>query len=110
MSFLQLLVLLTIGALFWYWLDSMRIQERAHKIGKKGCENAGVMFLDDTVVLTKIGLRRDDSGYMRLFREYHFEFTSDGSRRYEGIISMNGRQLQQFHLEPFRIPSPGDDV
>ena len=102
---MQLLGLLGVGVAFWYWLDAMRIKEAAHLIGKRECEKAALFFLDDTVALTRVRLRRDREGYMRIFRDYRFEFTSDGSRRYTGEISMQGRHLARLHLEPFRIPA-----
>lgn len=109
MSFLQLLALLGVAVLFWYWLDAMRIKEAAHRIGKRECEKAALFFLDDTVALSRVRLRRDREGYMRIFREYRFEFTSDGSRRYTGEISMQGRHLARLWLEPFRIPTDAGD-
>jgi hypothetical protein len=43
---------------------------------------------------------------LRLWREYRFEFTSDGSRRYSGHINMLGKQLQDVQLDAYRVPAP----
>jgi hypothetical protein len=105
---------MTTADLFWlllaalvtgYWLNAMRITEMARAIGRKACIEAGVLFLDDSVIMNKMRLRRN-GGQLRLWREYRFEFTSDGSRRYSGHINMLGKQLQDVQLDAYRVPAP----
>ena len=100
----DLIWLVPVAAVVWYWLDAMRNQEIARRIGRDACAQAGVLLLDDTVALSRIRLRRNARGQMTLYRRYGFEFTSDGSQRYNGSITMLGRQLQDVQLDAYRIP------
>ncbi len=108
---------MTAADLFWflllalpvgYWLDVMRVTEAARAIGRKACRDVGVLFLDDSVVVSKIRLRHDD-GRFRLYREFRFEFTGDGNRRSAGCIQMLGKRLQKVQLEAYPIPTPETD-
>lgn len=91
----------------WYWFDAMRARERTRQAGLSRCIEAGVIFLDDTVVLTRLRLRRDEQGHVRIHREYRFEFASDGGTRYGGEISLLGRRITRTVMEPFREAGPG---
>jgi len=89
----------------WYWSEAMRAKELARHAGRKRCDEAGVLFLDDTVVLTRLRLRRDDHGRMTLYREYRFEFASDGGTRYGGEIALMGGRVTRVEMAPFREES-----
>lgn len=97
-----LAIFLVVG--FFYWLDAMRARGIARLSGKHACDKAGLIFLDDTVALNKIRFRRDGLGRLGVYREYCFEFTSDGSQRYNGEIHMFGRYVVNLTMEPYRIP------
>jgi len=84
----------------------MRAKEIARHAGKQACDQDQVAFLDDSVVLVKVRLQRNARGSMTLFRAYHFEFTSDGSCRYQGDIEMSGKRVLGLTLEAHRVP-PG---
>ncbi|KPK50685.1 MAG: hypothetical protein AMS22_11860 [Thiotrichales bacterium SG8_50] len=98
-----LLVVLVVLA-FLYWLDALRAKELAHQAGKARCDQDGVTFLDDSVVLNRVRLRRSRRGGISIYRNYLFEFSSDGSARYHGEIELLNRQVASVVLEPFRIP------
>ena len=102
----ELLLIILFIVLIWYWLDSMRVKEIARRAGRRACEQDHVMFLDDTVVLRKLRLRRNRSGHLVAWRRYDFEFTSDGSCRYRGNIEMTGKVPGKVFLETHRLP-PG---
>lgn len=106
MQMYELLVILLFVVIVWYWLDGMRAKEIARQAGRQACEQDGVAFLDDTVVLKKATLRRSRAGHMAIFRQYQFEFSSDGSCRYKGSIEMLSKQVLGLSLEAHRIP-PG---
>jgi hypothetical protein len=99
----ELIGLIILVAGIAYWLDSMRVREIACLAGRRVCEQNGVEFLDETVVLYRQRLRRDDNGRMRVYREYRFEFASDGAWRYQGEIIMLGKQVSQVAMEPYRM-------
>jgi len=96
-----LLFLLLAG--FLYWWSASRGKDYARQVGRRTCEAEGVQFLDDTVVLTRIALRRGADDRPAIYREYRFEFSSEGDRRYHGEIVLLGRILQRVTLEPYRI-------
>jgi hypothetical protein len=98
----ELLALVVFILAIWYWFEGMRAKELACRAGRQRCSDVGVIFLDDSVVLTKLRLRRDNQGRMNFYREYQFEFTSDGSRRYGGELTMLGKSIKTFDMEAYR--------
>ncbi|HXT28851.1 MAG TPA: DUF3301 domain-containing protein [Vicinamibacterales bacterium] len=90
-----------IGAGVFLWLDSLRARERAVQAGRAACKRYELQFLDDTVSFTRIRLRRDDYGQLRIARTYTFEFSDTGNNRRHGAIVMLGAELQDLHLEPY---------
>jgi hypothetical protein len=97
-----LAVVLILAAVF-LWLDSLRARERAVRAGKTACERHDLQFLDDTVSFARMRLGRDEEGQLRIARTYTFEFSDTGNNRRHGAIVMLGGDLQDLHLEPYRI-------
>lgn len=89
---------------FLYWMDAMNAKQLAVAAGKRACDAEGLQFLDDTVVLTRLRLQRTANGSLAFYRQYRFEFASDGGNRYRGEISLSGRNFERIFLEPYRIP------
>ena len=94
------IILLTVT---WYWWDTMRSKEAAKIAGKQACSDAQVQFLDDTVELKKIWLRRNEIGRLQLCRLFIFEFASDGEHRYQGRIMLTGQQVREVEMDAYRI-------
>jgi len=88
-----------IALLALFWLDSLRARETATRAAREACERMGVQFLDDTVALAKLRLRRDRGGRARLARIYGFEFSPDGSTRSRGHVLILGWHIETLHLE-----------
>ena len=84
------------------WLDSLRARERAVKAGRAACERYALQFLDETVSFTRMRLRRDAEGQLRIARTYTFEFSDTGNNRRHGAIVMLGGELQDLQMEPYR--------
>jgi hypothetical protein len=59
-----------IAAGVFLWVDSLRARERAVKAGRTACERYALQFLDDTVSFSRIQLRRDGDGQLRIARTY----------------------------------------
>lgn len=97
----DLIWLLLIALLVGYWYNAMRVTEMARHAGRQACAQVGVTFLDDSVIMNKLRLRRNAWGQIRLYREFCFEFTSDGSRRHRGRIVILGKQLQDVQLDAY---------
>lgn len=101
MSEIVFIILLGLGS--WYWWDSVRVQEIARTAGLRACQQAGVQFLDDTVVRKRQWLRRNYQGRLQFCRLYFFEFTSDGSTRYQGRVVMFGQAVREVEMDAYRI-------
>ena len=102
MSIIELVGFVILLSGVWYWLDSMRAKEIATVAGARICKNQSVYFLDETVVLTKVRIRRNAAGHIVFYREYRFEFTSDGAYRYRGKINLLGKHVVATEMEPYR--------
>ena len=92
-----------IAAGIFLWLDSLRARERAVKAGRAACDRYSLQFLDDTVSFTRIRLKRDAEGQLKIARTYAFEFSDTGNNRRHGAIVMLGGELQDLQLEPYRV-------
>lgn len=103
MDMMDLLLLLSLAALGWFWFDSLRALEVARNAGKRACNSAGVQFLDDTVAGIALALGRDESGHRRLRRTYRFEFSDTGDNRLEGRLVLLGARVESVTLEPYRF-------
>ncbi len=97
---ITLLILCFVG---WYWSYSQKIKQMALRASVKRCNEAGVQFLDHSVVLHKIAFRRNKANRWKIAREYRFEFTSTGENRYVGRVVMQGRYVVASELEPYSL-------
>jgi len=97
-EFITLFVLIA-GIL--YWIDTIFAKEIACKHGKDRCKELGVTFLDATVEITKTRLKRNPKGTVKFKRDYSFEFSSDGIKRYQGTITMLGKVLIDLHMSAY---------
>lgn len=103
MTAFDLIFIVILLALIFYWLDSLRAKEIATKNALAECKKVLLEFLDDTVVIKKVRLRRNTQGKIAFYREYQFEFTSTGRYRYKGRIRLLGRYLIDVEMEPYQF-------
>jgi hypothetical protein len=96
----DLAVFLGFAVLVWFWMDALRCKEIARVAGQHACQQVEAQFLDDTVEITRLRLRRDARGQLALYREYRFEFTHNRDYRLRGEIAMLGRRVVRLALEP----------
>lgn len=101
-SLIFVLALLLLG---WFWLDSLRAKELATGICRAACEKQGLQFLDQTVALRHLRVRRTQEG-LRLRRAYRFDFSEEGAGRRSGHLVLLGLDLVEIS---FGLPQqPGD--
>lgn len=101
-NLLAILFLLLLG---WFWLDSLRAKELATGICRAACEQRGVQLLDQTVALQRLRARRTAEG-LRLRRVYRFDFSEGGAGRRIGHLVLLGLDLEEISLG---LPEqPGD--
>lgn len=113
----NLIALLLIGGFVLVWLDGARAREFATTLARRYCDNRGLQLLDETVALSRMGLRLTDKG-LRIRRMFRFEFSLEGVGRRVGYVLMLGTQLESIddglpHVidgEAEEVtPDPGDD-
>lgn len=91
-------MLIALGAVAWFWVDSMRARELASSVCRRTCRRCDVQFLDDTVALVALGITRVDDKQLRIRRVYQFEFSDDGRERFAGIVVISGTHIDTIHL------------
>ena len=99
----KVIVLLIIAMCVWYWSFTQKVKQLALRASISRCKEAGVQFLDHSVVLHKIGFKKNATKQWKMIREYRFEFTSTGETRYVGRVIMQGQHLVSSDLEPYSL-------
>jgi hypothetical protein len=93
----SLALILVLIALGWLWLDSLRARELATGLAAEMCRRRGLQFLDETVALARMGLRRTAGG-IRIRRLYRFDYSEGGMGRHTGHVLMVGTAVEDFSL------------
>jgi len=96
---IELVVVAVLGALAWFWLDSLKTREIAIAAAKRACDTDAVQLLDDTVAMVSIRLARNPNGQVSLRRFYRFEFSDTGDNRRGGMVLMLGSVVENVRLE-----------
>lgn len=90
-NLLAILLLLLLG---WFWLDSLRAREIAIGICQAACAQRDLQFLDQAVALRRLGLTWRGEG-VRLRRVYRFDFSEEGTGRRSGYLVLRGLYLEE---------------
>lgn len=93
---LALIAALLLG--LWLWRNALRGREIALEVCRRACRAEDVQLLDQTVALAALGLRRGSRGRLGVRRVYHFEFSSDGSNRLRGSVTLAGAEVESLYL------------
>jgi len=99
----KVITLLLLAFLAWYWSYSQKIKQLALRASVKRCNEAGVQFLDHSVVLHRISFAKNQAKRWKMIREYRFEFTSTGENRYTGRVIMQSHHVVSSELEPYSL-------
>ena len=89
-----LIVLIVLGTVALAWSEARAAAELASHYGREACARAGVQWLDQSVMLVKLALRRAPDGRLRVQRTYRFEYSLQGDDRRAGNLALLGRELQ----------------
>lgn len=101
-----LILLLAIVSVAVIWYESLRIRERVMAHCGEICERAGLQFLDQTVALVSLSLRRTPQGAPTLFRIYQFEVSERGTDRQRGYVAVAGGKIHHVRL----VGKEGDTI
>lgn len=100
----EILLLILLTLLAWFWLDNIAKREIAINIGHKLAQRCHLQLLDETVACTRLELGRDVRGHMQIVRYYSFEASASGDERLQCHLQLLGRQLQNWHIPPYAQP------
>jgi hypothetical protein len=90
---MSLFLLLAGFPLVAFWSAGRDAAERAIAHGRRACESAGVQWLDQSVPLVRLRLRRGPSGRLGWERQFRFEYSSGGEDRHAGLVTLHGHEL-----------------
>ena len=96
MNYLLYLCLLLL--VVWLWAVALRTREQLLRFCRETCRDAGYQFLDETVVLESLTIRKGTHGLPVFCRRYRFEVSEDGTDRYQGYVVLSGSQITSFFL------------
>ncbi len=96
----HVITLVCFGIVLWGWQDSLRARERAIAAARHTCREAGFQFLDQTVMIARVGLGQRRTGGIGIRRTYRFEFSAEGSDRHQGRAILIGQQVVSIQLDP----------
>jgi len=94
----EVLSIVVIGILAWFWLDGLKVRELAIAEARTTCTADGLQFLDETVATSRIRLSRNDEGRLQLCRTYSFEYSETGDNRKPGSIVMLGNEVLMLNV------------
>jgi hypothetical protein len=94
----ELLAAAALAAAGWFLWSSLRARESANDAIRPACRAQGFLFLDDTVALHRIRLRRDDEGRARIERVYRFDYSDTGDNRRRGYVTLLGARVTDLSL------------
>ncbi|MBF0438177.1 MAG: DUF3301 domain-containing protein [Magnetococcales bacterium] len=91
---MDILAILSILLISLVWYSAMRAREQALEEVQKSCAEMKLQWLDETVTITSLGLKRDADGQLRVRRIYGFRYLEAGFVVREGVVILLGDQLQ----------------
>lgn len=90
----EFLMMIAALAVVVFWFAGRRAAETATLVGRRACDRAGVQWLDQSVHLLAMRLRRGPSGLLGVERHYGFEYSTGGEDRHAGRIVLHGVRVQ----------------
>ncbi|CAN1525239.1 Protein of unknown function DUF3301 [Methylophilaceae bacterium] len=99
---MELVLILILISLAWFWLDSMDKRERAIVLGHDLASRFNLQLLDETVACSKLWLGRNGRGHVQFLRTYEFEVSTNGADRLHCNLLLLGNQLGTWHIPPYQ--------
>jgi hypothetical protein len=95
----QLLLLIVIVLLVWYWQSGMHCRDIARAAAGNTCTRQGLQLLDGTVSLRDMRPFYLDNRRFGLKRTYGFDYSEDGISRRSGCIVLLNSRVDSIILE-----------
>ncbi|HLB30286.1 MAG TPA: DUF3301 domain-containing protein [Gammaproteobacteria bacterium] len=86
-------------AIIWWWAAALHAREKILQFCRAACRDAGYQFLDETVALESMSIRKGSHGLPILCRRYRFEISEDGTDRYPGYVILTGDHITNLFLQ-----------
>jgi hypothetical protein len=100
----EILLLIIVLLIAWFWLDSISKREIAIFTGKELASRYELQLLDETIACKKLSLARNNHGHMKIVRLYEFEVSADGRNRLLCSLELLGKQLKGWDIPPYLQP------
>lgn len=101
MPIVELICLGLLGAVAWFWLDSLKASEACIACARRACKAEDLQFLDDSVTIESVWpVRRGEEGQFRLRRVYGFEYSDTGNNRRKGSVTLVGHDVVGLYILP----------
>ena len=106
----EILFIVLILAVIWYWWDTQQSNEIALAVCKQKCSRTGLQLLDATVIRQRSWIRRGPKGSLQICRLYSFDYFIEASHvgaettfgeRESGYIVLIGKQVVETNM-PYR--------
>ena len=100
----EVMLVILLGAVGIFFLSATRVRELALQAVTRAGRKDDFQLLDQTVQIQRISLSRDSAGRWRIWRQYRFDYSYDGTERRQGNVIMLGKLLQAVVVaEPHRV-------
>lgn len=98
MELILIIILVSIG---WFWLDSLSKRERAIALGRELAARFNLQLLDESVSCSRLWLGRNRRGHVEFLRTYEFDVSASGADRLHCQLVLLGNQLGTWHIPPY---------
>jgi len=97
-----LTLLLLIGLLVWFWLESLKCRDTAIQVARSSCRQQDLQLLDGTVSLQSLRPYFRSLEDYGLKRTYTFDYSGDGFSRQTGCVVLYNSRVTSIVLESGR--------
>src|ERR1035437_3368631 len=98
MPIIELICLGLLGAVAWFWYDSLKASEVGIVFARRACKAEDLQFLDESVTIESVWPVRDVNRQFRLRRVYGFEYSDTGNNRRKGSVTLVGYEVVAVYI------------
>ncbi|HEY3300533.1 MAG TPA: DUF3301 domain-containing protein [Methylophilaceae bacterium] len=98
---MELILLIAICIIAWFWLDSLAARDAAVAKGHDLVQRTNLQLLDETVSCTRLRIGRNGRGHVQFLRTFEFEVSANGADRMYCTLVLLGKELQSWYIPPY---------
>ena len=99
MEVFQILMLLGLGGVAWFFSDSLKAREAGLDVARRACAADELQFLDDSVALSRLRFVRNEDGRRCFERTYSFEYSDTGNNRLPGSVRLLSHRVVALDIQ-----------